>query len=139
MSHEDKRIITLMDSEMKHIDGHYQLSLLLRDLDISRPNNRNQVLQRASRIGKRFALYEKCCADYTKFVNDIIRKAYARKVKVQCHIICGTCHIMVFIIHIHRRKSVLYLIAVCKYMGTSLESTSLHGPDLTNCSSSSAF
>jgi hypothetical protein len=80
VSQEDKRFLTMMENETRFVDGHYQHPLPFRDSNFSMPNNRNQVLQRANGIRKRFAANSKFHADYTKFMNDIINKGYAKKV-----------------------------------------------------------
>ena len=79
MSQEDKRFMTMLQSESKFIDGHYEVPLPFRHEDVTMPSNRNQAVQRMKTIKRRFEADEIYRRDYTKFMSDIIAKGYARK------------------------------------------------------------
>ena len=78
MSQEDIRFMSLLQTEARLVSGHYELPLPFRRDDVAMPNNRSQAVQRMGAIKKRFEVNEKFKSDYTKFMNDIIDKGYAR-------------------------------------------------------------
>jgi hypothetical protein len=126
-----------MQTEAKLVDGHYQLPLPFRPRVVSMPSNRNQALQRANGLRKRFAADEKFHADYTNFMKTIIEKGYARKVLSSEHN-STVCDRQWYIPHqgaYHPQKPEKIRVVFdcsCQYMGTTLNKVLLQGPDLTS-------
>lgn len=60
LSREDQRFLELVNSSVKQVDGHYQLSLPLRTKDVSMPNNMKVAEQRLCSLKRRF-LRDPCC------------------------------------------------------------------------------
>jgi len=80
VSQEDRKFLSLIESEAKLVDGHYQLPLPFRQPDVMMPNNRSQALCHARGLRKRFMVDQKFRDNYVNFMNSIISKGYARQV-----------------------------------------------------------
>ena len=54
MSREDQRFLEFVSNSAQQVEGHYQISLPLRNVDISMPNNKRIVEQRLCCLKRRF-------------------------------------------------------------------------------------
>ena len=59
MSQEEMRFMQNAKETVRLENGNYQISLPLKDRDILVPNNKTQVLQRASCLKKRFRRHQR--------------------------------------------------------------------------------
>ena len=66
---EDKQFVTLMETECKIVDGHYELPLPFRKTDVKLPNNYAQAIQRLNGLRKRFVCDKQYKNEYTTFIN----------------------------------------------------------------------
>ena len=82
-SQEDKRFLEKIESGTSYIDGHYQMPLPFRNVDVKMPSNKGQAVLRAKWLKKKLLKNEDFCQDYTKFMQDILEKNYARKIPPQ--------------------------------------------------------
>ena len=80
MSREDQRFLESVNSSVKQVEGHYQIALPLRDIDVSMPNNRRVVEQRLCYLKRRFQKDSAFHMEYNTFMNDLLAKGYAEKV-----------------------------------------------------------
>ena len=78
-SKEDDRFLEKMRTEVKLVEGHYQLPLPFRNDAVNMPNNRQQAIKRAMWIKHKFK-DSKYHEDYVDFMNKIITQRYAVKV-----------------------------------------------------------
>ena len=80
-SQEDKRFLEIGNKGIRRTDdGHYEIPLPFRSKDVHLPDNKEQVFQRACWLKRKLARNKKFHEDYVNFMNDIIRKGFARKV-----------------------------------------------------------
>ena len=54
ISFDNARFMELMDQQVKHIEAHYQLPLLLKNPKLELPNNRIMVERRINQLERRF-------------------------------------------------------------------------------------
>ena len=80
-SQEDKKFLKIVHQGIARTnDNHYEIPLPFSSDDVCFPDNREQVLQRACWLKRKFTRNSKFYEDYVNFMNDIIRKGFARKV-----------------------------------------------------------
>ena len=134
-SREDDKFLAKIEKEITLADGHYQLPLPFREDNVKMPNNRKQAEQRSLWIKKKFA-DEQYKQDYTKFMNDIISKGYARKVlEPSMEVEEGKTWYLPHHGVYHPKKPGKIRVVFdcsCSYKGTSLNEELLQGPNLTN-------
>ena len=83
LSVEDRTFLEILDKGIhQRKDGHYEMPLPLRSLDVKLPNNRSQALRRLSQLKARFQKDPKYHRDYVKFMEEMIEKC-AEKVPSQ--------------------------------------------------------
>ena len=133
MSQEDKKFMKLMESEVKLINGYYQLPLPLRNPEMKFPNNRYQAVQRALSLRRKLEKNPQMYNDYKDFMTSIISKGYATKVSdlPQKGKVWYIPHHGVY----HPKKpNKIRVVFDCgaTYQGVSMNSELLQGPDLTN-------
>ena len=78
---EDKRFIALMDEKAVLKNSHYVLPIPFRTPDVKLPNNRIQAASRAQWLAKKFLKNEMLHSDYKVFMDELLEKGYAIKVK----------------------------------------------------------
>ena len=81
ISYEDKRFLKIMQKEISKVGKHHQLPLPLRNENMSLPNNQNMVEKRLMHLKRWFQKQFKFYEDYNKFMEEIMRKGYAREAK----------------------------------------------------------
>lgn len=135
MSREDQRFMELVINSAKHVNGHYQISLPLKNKQVKMSNNRKIVEQRASYLKKRFQKSPSFHADYIAFMNDLIAKGYAERVP-EDNLQRSDGKVWYIPHHgvYHPVKKKIRVVFDCgaSFQGTSLNDQLLQGPDLTN-------
>nr|XP_046229927.1 uncharacterized protein LOC124050970 [Scatophagus argus] len=124
-----------MNSSVKRKDRHYEIRLPFRQDNISLPNNRKVVEQRALSLARRFQKDEAFRKDYNGFMSDVLSKGHAKRVPEEE--IPRKDGKLWYIPHhgvYHKRKKTIRVVFDCtsSFQGTSLNSELLQGPDLTN-------
>ena len=78
MSQDERRFMRNTEETAELKDGHYQLSLPLKNPEALVPNNKSQALQRTNWLKKKLERDPKLYEDYKAFMDDIVVKGYAR-------------------------------------------------------------
>ena len=78
-SFNDARFMELIDREVEHIDGHYQLPLPLKNPKLELPNNWMMVERRIKQLERRFRRDDSYFQYYKTFMDDMLTKGYAKK------------------------------------------------------------
>ena len=68
-----------MDRKVKHIGGHYQLPLPLKNPKLELPNSRMMVERRINQLERRFKRDDPSFQYYKTFMDDMLAKGYAKK------------------------------------------------------------
>ncbi|KAL0187614.1 hypothetical protein M9458_014713, partial [Cirrhinus mrigala] len=135
LSFEDQRFLEIVNNSVVKRDGHYQICLPFRKLDITLPDNKKTAEQRALSILKRFKKDEAFLSDYRDFIGDILKKGHAEKVPEE-ELDRNDGRVWYIPHHgvYHKRKKKIRVVFDCaaSFQGTSLNSELLQGPDLTN-------
>lgn len=79
MSREGQRFLESVSNSVKHLNGHYQISLPLKQSTICLPNNRKLVEQRLQQL-KRQLQKDSTFYEYNTFISKFLVKGYAEKV-----------------------------------------------------------
>jgi hypothetical protein len=79
MSLEDRKFLDITKREI-HVtdDGHYELPLPFRNDKVELPSNRKLAESRLDGLKAKFAKYKR---DYMQFMDDMMKKGYAKKAK----------------------------------------------------------
>ena len=135
MSGEDKQFMGSVSQSAELIDGHYSISLPLRNRDFKFPNNRATAVQRAEGLRRKFLRNQEFHREYTKFMNEIMEKGYAEEIPTT-ETSAGEDKTWYIPHHgvYHPTKHKLRVVYDCAatYRGTSLNSQLLQGPDMTS-------
>ncbi|XP_068692637.1 uncharacterized protein [Montipora foliosa] len=137
-SQEDKKFLKIVHQGIRRTDdNHYEIPLPFRSDDVCFPNNREQVLQRACWLKRKFTRNSKFYEDYVNFRNDIIRKGFARKVPEDLAPVKSgqLWYIPHHGVYLPRKPNKIRVVFDCsaRFGGTSLSDQLLQGPDLTSC------
>lgn len=81
LSREDLRFMDMVTKSAKHTDGHYQVTLPLKNSNISIPNNWKVVEQCLYHLKRRLQRDPVFYREYNTFINDLIGKGYAERVE----------------------------------------------------------
>ena len=135
MSREEQKFMKLVANSAKQVSGHYQINLPLRNKDVSMPNNRKIIEQRALHLKKRLQKDSSFHADYKAFMNDLVVKGYAERVPEED--LERSDGRVWYIPHqgvYHPTKKKIRVVFDCgaSFQGTSLNAQLLQGPDLTS-------
>ena len=135
MSIEDKEALKKMESSVKQVNGHYQLSLPWKYENPYLPNDKYLAEARLKMLKRRLHKDEDLYEKYTRSINEYVDKGYARRVPDS---------------ELQNKERVWYLPhhpvinpnkpgkvrvvfdCAAKYKDTSLNDQLLQGPDLTN-------
>ena len=135
MSLNDQRALETMKETVKIEDGHYEMALPWKTYPPNLQNNRPVADRRLSLLKKRLQREPLVHEKYKDFMNDLLKKDYARKV---CNQDPGPLGINWYLPH-HpvfnpQKPGKIRVVFDCsaKYNGTSLNDQLLQGPDLTN-------
>ena len=136
MSLEDKRALNIMESTAVLKEGHYEIAMPWRYSPLCLPNNRTLAVHRLELLRRRLIKDPVLFQKYAAFVDNLLDKAYARKVPDNRPARSGEAtwflpHHPVF----HPKKpGKVRVVFDCaaKYKGVSLNDVLLQGPDMTN-------
>ncbi|KAL0178992.1 hypothetical protein M9458_024434, partial [Cirrhinus mrigala] len=135
MSREDHKFLELVINSVKHVNGHYQIALPLRNFNVSMPNNKNIVKQRLYHLKRKLQKDPVFYAEYNTFLNDLLLKDYAEKVPEE-ELDRGDGKVWYIPHHgvYHPTKKKIRVVFDCgaSYQGTSLNAQLLQGPNLTS-------
>lgn len=135
MSREDHKFLELVNNSVKHVNGHYQIALPLRNFNVSMPNNKNIVKQRLYHLKRKLQKDPVFYAEYNTFLNDLLLKDYAEKVPEE-ELDRGDGKVWYIPHHgvYHPTKKKIRVVFDCgaSYQGTSLNAQLLQGPNLTS-------
>ena len=132
---EDKAWLKTVESGIRHVSGHYEIPLPLKN-EAPLPNNKEQAEKRAEYLKRRMAKDEKYHEDYKNFVNHLIEKNYAERVQnSDVGITRGrTWYIPHHGVYHPMKPKKIRVVYDCsaKYRGISLNCRLLQGPNLTS-------
>ena len=136
LSCEDRKFLTLMESQIhKTEDGHYEMPMPFRKSGECMINNRTLAFQRLNSLIKRFKRDPLYFEHYLTFMNDLLQSGYAERVPDDE---LGPDIPAYYLPHhgVYNSskpgKVRVVMDASAKYMGQSLNSNLLTGPDLLN-------
>ena len=137
MSRDDLKFMNIVeDSVVQCADGHYQVSLPLRNRNVKMPVNRSQAERSASYLKRKLSSDTKLREDYVAFLEEVISAGYAEE--VPRNVLDRSDGKVWFIPHhgvYHPKKPdkirVVFNCSV-QFHGTSLNNELFQGPDLTN-------
>ena len=133
ISHDDQKLLKLMDQETIKVYGHYVIPLPLKSKNVNLPKNRLLALKRLKCLHRTFLKDNHFYEMYKIFVADMIVKGYARKADNN-----GKSGITWYIPHhgvaYPEKPGKIRVVFDCsvKHKGTSLNNQLILGPDLTN-------
>ena len=78
-SKEDLRFMNLMESQVKKVNGHYQLPLPFKNPHVHLKNNKDHALKRLVSVKRKMAKDPSYKQDYLAFMSSILEKGYATK------------------------------------------------------------
>lgn len=134
-SKEEQQFMNFVSNSARLINGHYYIGLPFRNAEVAMPMNRRIAEQRALTLQKRFKVNSSFHADYTVFMEDVIRKGYAERVPaIELERRDGRLWYLPHHGVYHLKKHKIRVVFDCgaSYQGTSLNSKLLQGPDLTS-------
>ena len=132
---EDRAWTKIVEGGIRHLDGRYQIPLPLKS-EIILPDNRLQAEKRAEQLKRKMLKSQKYLQDYKTFVNELIEKNYAERVKNE-HIDAAegrTWYIPHHGVYHPMKPEKIRVVYDCSatYQGISLNSRLLQGPNLTS-------
>ena len=136
MSLEDKRALNIMESTAVLKEGHYEIAMPWRYSPLCLPNNRTLAVHRLELLRRRLVKDPVLFQKYSAFVDNLLDKAYARK--VPDNRLCRSGEATWFLPHhpvFHPKKPEKVRVVfdcAAKYKGVSLNDVLLQGPDMTN-------
>ncbi|KAL5010875.1 hypothetical protein ScPMuIL_013180 [Solemya velum] len=132
---EDRKFLKHVENSIYSKGGHYYIALPFRE-EVHFPNNSYQGLQRLKGLRKRLISHPKFKADYTVFMNKLFEKGYAEPVpRDQINREDGRVwYIPHHGVYHSKKPDKIRVVFDCSatYMGISLNSQLMQGPDLTN-------
>lgn len=134
MSREDLQFLDMASQTARLVEGHYSISLPLRNKDMKMPNNR-KLAERTLNLRWKFVKNPTFHAEYSAFLGGIIEKGYAIKVFSKD---LGHDDGKVWYLPHHRvyhpKKQKIRVVFDCSasYQGTTLNEQLLQGPNLTS-------
>ena len=136
MSIENTRALTIMQSTICLVDGHYQLSLPWRHKTPCLPNNRPVAEKRLRLLKRRLLRDEVLLKNYKNIIAEYIELGHARKIPVSSLVtqesqVWYLPHHPVFHPQKPEKTRVVFDCA-SSFQGTSLNSQLLQGPDMTS-------
>ncbi|XP_043195315.1 uncharacterized protein LOC122366790 [Amphibalanus amphitrite] len=132
---EDRAWMKIVEGGVRHLDGRYQIPLPLKS-EIILPDNKQQAERRAEQLKRKMLKSQKYLQDYKTFVNELIEKNYAERVKnEQIDMAEGrTWYIPHHGVYHPMKPEKIRVVYDCSatYQGMSLNSRLLQGPNLTS-------
>ena len=82
LSKEDKRFLAIARERITQLEnGHYELPLPLKNPNVVVPNKRESAFRRSLQLKRRFLAHGRYRDDYITFMENMIEKGFAEKVK----------------------------------------------------------
>lgn len=133
MSQNDKRALSIMTKSIELVNGHYQLALPWREYPPRLTNNRSMAEHRLGLLKKRLQRDPETLVKYKNFMDDLLEKRYAQKVK-DSQERKETWYLPHHPVFHPQKPGKVRVVFDCsaKHRGTSLNDQLLQGPDLTN-------
>jgi len=132
MSQEDIRFMNITSNGIHKADnGHYEISLPLRNENVRLPCNKKHAEVLLHQLGRRFAIDSKYKEDYVAFMQKMLEEGHAEKAPERYETVWYVPHHGVY----HPKKpEKLRVVFDCSadFQGHSLNRHLLQGPDLTN-------
>ncbi|XP_043220936.1 uncharacterized protein LOC122381153 [Amphibalanus amphitrite] len=132
---ENRAWMKIVEGGVRHLDGRYQIPLPLKS-EIILPDNKQQAERRAEQLKRKMLKSQKYLQDYKTFVNELIEKNYAERVKnEQIDMSEGrTWYIPHHGVYHPMKPEKIRVVYDCSatYQGMSLNSRLLQGPNLTS-------
>ena len=132
---EDKMFRAKVEKSLTLVEGHYQMALPLRD-GVNLPNNKSQAVQRLQSLKRKFEKNPTFLHDYVDFMDTVFDKNYAEQVPVeQLDRYDGKVwYIPHHGIYHPQKPQKIRVVFDCsaRFLGVSLNSVPLQGPDLTS-------
>ena len=137
MSRDDLKFMNIVeDLVVQCADGHYQVSLPLRNCNVKMPVNRSQAERSASYLKRKLSSDTKLREDYVAFLEEVISAGYAGEVpqNVLDRLDGKVWFIPHHGIYHHKKPDKICVVFNCsaQFHGTSLNNELFQGPDLTN-------
>ncbi|XP_022335109.2 uncharacterized protein LOC111131734 [Crassostrea virginica] len=133
---EDKSFLKQVGESLSHENGHYSIGLPFRDNSVNLPNNMIQGQQRLESLKKKMMKNHQFRSDYIKFMNKLFESDFAEPVpEMQLQRDDGRVWYLPHHAVYHAKKpGKIRVVFDCSatFMGVSLNSQLLQGPDLTN-------
>ena len=133
-SQEDKQFLKILESSLKHDDGHFEAPLPFKDSDVNLPLNKCVAVKRAECQKRKMIADDRYRADYVAFVDNLLEKGYARKIPPSEQAEPGKVWYLPHHGVYHPTKKKIRVVFDCssRFHGVSLNDLLLQGPDLTN-------
>lgn len=80
MSKQDECFFESVSNSVKMVDGHYSISLPLKQRCLEMPNNKTVAEQRSLSLKKRLSKDPLFRSDYITFISGMLKNGYAEKV-----------------------------------------------------------
>ena len=140
LSKEVRRFLAIAREGITQLkNGHYELPLPLKNPNVVLPNNRESAFHRLLQLKRRFMADRRYCDDYVTFMENMIEKGFAEKVKQSASSSSYTEQRNVWYIPHHgvyhpKKPTKIRVVFDCaaEFKGESLNKHLLQGPDLTN-------
>ena len=132
VSSEDRGLLRIVEEKTTKAAEHYVLPLPFRNESLDMSNNRKQAIKRLIHLKDRFKRNPSYFADYKKFIDDLIKKEYARKEDTRPP--GKTCFIPQYGVYHPNKPGKIRVVFDCRaeFDGQSLNKELLTGPHLTN-------
>ena len=133
---EDRRALTIMETSAVLKEGHYEIALPWKCPPLCLPNNKPLAEHRLRLLRRRLSRDQDLFQKYSAFIDNLLDKAYARK--VPDYQLSRPGEATWFLPHhpvFHPKKpGKVRVVFDCaaKYRGVSLNDVLLQGPDMTN-------
>ena len=133
---EDRRALTIMETSAVLKEGHYEIALPWKCPPLCLPNNKPLAEHRLRLLRRRLSRDQDLLQKYSAFIDNLLDKAYARK--VPDYQLSRPGEATWFLPHhpvFHPKKpGKVRVVFDCaaKYRGVSLNDVLLQGPDMTN-------
>ena len=134
LSIEDIQFLERMDSNIEKVNKQYSLPLPFRDENISLPNNREVAIKRLRSLKRRLMKENDFYNDYKTFMDNLLSKGYAEKVKVTPIEEGQVWYLPHHGVYHPNKPGKIRVVFDCgsEFQGETLNKNLLSGPDLTN-------
>ena len=132
-SQEDKRFLQILEEGAKLVNGHYEIPLPFKRVDVQLPNNKVQAEKRLASLKKKMARNNKFKDDYIKFMKELTSKGYAKESSKVAE--SGHCWYLPHhgVYHPNKPGKIRVVFDLsAEHYGVSINKELLPGPDLTN-------